>query len=279
MSAGILNGPRIRHSRSADHPLVGDWLAFDLDGCVRKSHGGRNPVAPDRSVSQTFHLLRSVGYLMAVGTGAGLEGAHLTEQHLVDFEFDILAVSYGALMIERNGHVSRSFLVPDEERAALAEITDDLEAIASELAKEHITDREGVCYSFHPPCEQSFQIACDRVKPLLAKAGGLLQFKPTSHDRGVVVAAASASKQLLVDRLRQPGNRIVVAAGDSSKADGVLLGAAEFAIVTFDEGSSPDPALVAIVEQKGCGYVATKPHGLGLVDGLYAARAAGVINF
>lgn len=257
--------------------MLSEWILLDVDGCVRKPHEGLSPEPPPLFLRDTVQKL-APRYRFAFGTGADLSGARLTAFHL-GLEDVVIAASYCGLLSEQNGHAVESFLVPEEERHALAAITSELEAIAAEFAPDRVTDRGGVCFSFHPPCQLSFEAACRKAEPLLIAAGDLLRFKPTRHDRGVVVACASAKKQLLVNRLRGPGNRIVVAGGDSD-ADATFLEAAEFPIVTIaDEEALPNPTLVAIVEHKRCGFVATKPHGFGLTEGLYAAREAGVVNF
>lgn len=246
-------------------------IAVDLDGCTRPSHAGRPPIAPPRELGQAFQKLEA-DYVLAAATGAGLAGALVTEEHL-GIAFRFLGVSYCGLCVERNGHVSRSYLVPEGERKTLALITPDLEQIASEFADE-VTDREGACFSFHPSSADDFEAACRKVKPLLAGREDWLDFRPTAHDRGIVVVARSASKSLLVNLLQSRSITLEIAAGDGL-ADLPLLEAATFPIVTLtDEHSAPNPVLVEVVRKKG-GYVASDPHAHGLFKGL---KAAGVVR-
>lgn len=259
-------------------------FVLDADGTLDSPAFWSGPKTPRSSrLGPELNKFRKVGYLTAVGTGAGRNRVIRLEREL-DHEFDAVGYSHGGGLEERNGHVEQAFLVPKEERTALSNIISRLRQIAIEH-KGEVTDCEegGACFSFHVR-KHSFSSACQQVEPLLA-GNAFLELKPTSRDGGVVIKAVRASKQLLVNHLHQQGCRMLIAAGDTEGDAEIIQAVIEdrgFPIVTRTEMGEPaNKMLVDLVRQYGIGYIArdNEPHSYGLLAGFMAARAAGVINF
>lgn len=252
-------------------------MMADLDGCVRPPCAGKTPKRPPRELHGIFHAMKRAGYTIAAATGGTYRAARETENHL-SMRFDYLSPSFCTKMLRRgNSHGPTQFhLVPKEERDAVTALHPRLD----EICKRHRgipDDRSEGCYTMFPPCERTFDVAVSEVSQIIADTTGV-RFMAHRYDRGVVAVADSAGKQLAVKWLRDLDHEIIIAAGDTA-SDIPLLEAAAFPIVTITQkGSSPHPGLVTIAKRKG-GYIATRPYGFGLIDGLRAAREAGKISF
>lgn len=253
-----------------------DTCVFDIDGTIRPLSAGKTPVPPPRPLKNMLHQLEGRGIKIAAATGASLHSARATERQM-QYRFHLLAPSYCTRVLRRgnpNGP-SEIRLVPKHERDAVLRVTPFLEDIRNR--HKGLLDDRGACYTKFLPCLHSFESAWREVQRITSQASGI-RFMANSCDFGVTVVPASASKQLFVDYLLGHRYRILIAAGDT-ESDAPLLKAAAYPIVTIThEGAAANACLAGIAKKKN-GYIASRPHGLGLIDGLLAARDAGVVQF
>lgn len=259
-------------------------IALDADGTLDSpAYWPEQKTPGPLGLGQALNRLRAAGYVTAIGTGASRNRIIRLEWQL-DHAFDVVGFSYCGGLEQRNGHVELSLLIPKEEQAMLTELHRQLKHIAHAHHGE-VTDAEdpGACFSFHVR-PRKFSAACKAVEPLL-RGKRRLQFKPTAHDGGVVVAAASARKQLLVDHLRRQGCKIAIAAGDTEGDLELIQAAIEdggYPIITRTEADEPaNKTLVAMVRQYGRGYIAQEkePHAHGLLAGINKAQREGFLTF
>lgn len=287
MTANILVRDFVRHVRRTK---VQEVIGLDIDGTLVEPAGGRlDPAPPDESVGPILRSLDDAGYLIIGVTGSGYRRVRTLENQFEPhgkFKFPAIYTSYGGRLIRRNEHTRSEeevFLGSRRELDALSRITSRMNDIREDYRAEQ-TD-QGACYAMHllaQACEESFHAACKEVQSLLAekKLLSLLQVRATFHDYGIVVVPASMGKDLVARHiLRQGRRKFVVCAGDTL-ADLPLLQKAKFPIVTRTQsGVCIPPELLAIVERKGMGYVASEEegHGHGLVSGIKAAIEAGIL--
>lgn len=252
---------------------------FDLDGTVRPPPlKGERPIAPPRELGTIFRGLRKDGRLLSAASGVSMDGARVVEQQM-RFRFDAVAVSYTCRLAWRGGRTpSELFLAPREEHYALK-----VHAVRSldQIAGRHnaqVDDRVGCYTMFLTPGSEAFLNARDEVEHMVGQHGGLLRFL-ANPDGGITVLPRSGGKHLIVEYLIGQDYQIGVAAGDTG-SDEPLIRAARFPIVTrTDEHTPVKPELAQIVRDRGVGFVAERPHAWGLIDGLNAARDAGVLSF
>lgn len=244
--------------------------AFDADDTIRRNRlGGGEAKKPTPRAMEALNRVRS-NHLVGVATGASIESIVATEVYL-GFQFDSVFHSHGTVLVDRRGGVEkRTVLAPLEAQAALARRRPQLEVIRESNGGVLDDDHEGLYDAFYGPATfEAARIAKSAVIGLEPS----LKLLANPIDGGQSVAPVGTTKQVVVEWARLNGYEIAFAAGDSP-ADAPILEAAMYPIVTFGEGLAPRPELIEIVRQKGVGFIADKPHGDGLADGLEAGFEA-----
>lgn len=254
-------------------------LLLDLDGTVRPPPLGKAPVSPPRVLGAILREL-SRQHLVGAATGAGLDSVRITERHL-KLRFALVAASYCARLIRRGGITpSEVYLVPRDQQTAMGELTPDLDRIR-EACRGKLDDRGVVYTMFLPVGSKAFINAQAQVAELVG-TNPHVRFLANAHDGGITIMPADGGKKLITGYVREElGHTILIGAGDTS-SDLPLLEASEFPIATRNTaGAGIHPALLEHVQRRGVGYVAkeNEPHAYGLLAGLQAARAAGVVSY
>lgn len=254
-------------------------LLLDLDGTVRSPTFGEAPVPPPRALGRAFrHLSRQ--HILCAATGASLDSVRITEGHL-KLRFAMVAASYCARLVRRGGVTpSELYLVPRVQQSEMGQLTPSLDRIR-EACRGKLDDR-GVVYTMFLPVEsQAFTNAQAQVAELVG-TNPHVRFMANAHDGGITVMPADGGKVLITRYIReQVGHTVLIGAGDTG-SDLPLLEASAFPIITRTTvGATIHPALLEHVQRRGVGYVAKEdePHAHGLLAGLQAARAAGVVQF
>lgn len=244
--------------------------AFDADDTIRRNRlGGGEAKRPTARAMEALNKVRN-NHLVGVATGASIESIRATEVFL-GFELDFVFHSHSTVLVDRrSGEEKRTVLAPIEAQAALARRRPELEEIRESHGGILDDDHEGLYDAFYGPA--GFEPA--RIaKSAVIRQEPHLKLLANPIDGGQSIAPVGTTKQVVVDWALAHGYEIAFAAGDSL-ADAPLLEAAMYPIVTFGEGLAPRSELVEIVRRKGIGFIAEKPHGDGLADGLEAGFEA-----
>lgn len=250
---------------------MGNLLSIlDADETVRRGRiGGGEAERPANSVAEELAKLANHHTVM-IASGASFDSLRATENHL-GIEFPLIAHSHCTVLQDRrSGEAKRMLLAPLEAQAALERRRSELEAIRESHGGILDDNEEGAHVSFYGPA--AFEPA--RIaKSAVVMQEPHLKLLANANDGGQAIVPEAVTKQIVVDWARENGYEIAFAAGDSP-ADAPILEAAMYPIVTYGEGLAPHPKLVEIVNRRGTGFIADKPHGLGLADGLQAGALA-----
>lgn len=248
-------------------PLIS---TLDKDDTLQRSRigGGESERPPNRAIEEVNTLMDQSTLMVA--SGAPLTNILAIQNHL-GREIPIIAHSHcTGLMDQRSGEAKRMLLAPLEAQAARARRRSELEAIRESHGGILDDDHEGAHVSFYGPA--GFEPARVANSAIVMQEPHL-KLLANPNDGGQAIVPKAVTKQVVVDWALANGYEIAFAAGDSL-ADAPLLEAAMYPIVTYGEGLAPRPELVEIVRRKGLGFIAEKPHGDGLADGLEAGMIA-----
>lgn len=247
---------------------MGYALLFDIDKTMRLGDrpGDEDFFAP----GELIEFLRPIRGRVVAATGRSLDELEQFNVCCPDL-FQEMWTDYAA--VQSFPGTQSTIVVPEPEQSALLTASEEIERELSRYGKPFGLGARTI---FVPRTE--FGTVRMTIQQIMERFEALLSWVANSHDGGITVLPASAGKHQVVQSLAERGLPIAVAAGDSF-SDLPMLQAATFPIVALRPGRDPLPELVAVVKQKGRGYVARRPGGLGLLDGLQQAQRERVISF
>jgi hypothetical protein len=250
-------------------------LVFDIDGTLTKAGGfAAVPCEPPTEVKTAIQaqqrkhqIVLLTGQPLRVATGMA---------RMLDLPHCLVAPDYGAFVCSPRNLAEKEFLINRKALEALMLVKNFLVPSFQKLGGR-IDSRDGIgIISFIWECRDGWAdaqrlVVSSAYDKFVANNG--LRFQWNRIDLSMNVMPAELSKGLIASRYSD----ILVAAGDTS-SDLPVIQKALFPIVTHDEGMSIHPDLAAVAVDRG--YIASpeEHHGWGLISGLQAAQAAGILN-